>query len=184
MFSLPLIKGFSVFQCTGSTLDVSLPFVVKHDWKANIREGIANIPADTLMRVMANTRNRFNQCMNNGDVIFLMYFQNCVRQNFKCVWNINKTFMIYKTYFIAFWKKGCYVAASCISNSQVTKFNFQVCHRLNKNSFKSGQIYIKDAPCAKTNAKSIFRFCDFQFLRYGQFYTEIQTFLCWGTPPP
>ena len=69
--------------------------------------------------------------------------------------------MIYKTYFIVFWKKGCYVAASCISNSQVTKFNFQVCHRLNKNSFKSGQIYIKDAPCAKTNAKSIFRFLFF-----------------------
>ena len=48
---------------------------MKHDLKANIREEIANIPADTRMRVIANTRNRFIQCMNNGarhlpDVIF------------------------------------------------------------------------------------------------------------------
>ena len=60
---------------TGSTLDVSLPFVVKHDLKANIREEIANIPADTLVMVMENTRNRFIQCMDNGgrhlpDMIF------------------------------------------------------------------------------------------------------------------
>ena len=39
------------------------------------REEIANIPADTLVRVMANTRNRFIQYMDNGgchlpDVIF------------------------------------------------------------------------------------------------------------------
>ncbi|QQP34944.1 Transposable element Tc3 transposase, partial [Caligus rogercresseyi] len=36
------------------------------DLKANIREEIANIPADTLVRVMANTRNRYIQCMDNG----------------------------------------------------------------------------------------------------------------------
>ena len=73
--SPPSVKGFSVLQSMGSTFDVSLPFVVKHDLKANIREEIANIPADTLVRVMANTRNRFIQCMDNGgrhllDVIF------------------------------------------------------------------------------------------------------------------
>ena len=50
----------------GSTFDVSIPFEVKQDLKANIREEIANIPADTLVRVMANTRNRFIQCMGNG----------------------------------------------------------------------------------------------------------------------
>ena len=61
--SLPFNKGV---QSTGSTLDVSLPFVVKHDFKSNIREEIANIPADTLVvRVMANTRNLFIQCMGN-----------------------------------------------------------------------------------------------------------------------
>jgi len=64
--SLHFVKGFSVLQFTGSTLDVSLPFVVKHDLKANIREEIANISADTLVRVMTNTRNRFIQCMDNG----------------------------------------------------------------------------------------------------------------------
>ena len=53
--SLPFVKGFSVLQSTGSTLDISLPFVVKHDLKANIREEIAVIPADTLVRVVANT---------------------------------------------------------------------------------------------------------------------------------
>ena len=45
------------------------------DLKANIREEIGNIPADTLVRVMANTRNRYMQCMDNGgrhlpDMIF------------------------------------------------------------------------------------------------------------------
>ena len=45
------------------------------DLKANIREEIVNIPADTLVRVMANTINRFIQCKDNGgrhlpDVIF------------------------------------------------------------------------------------------------------------------
>ena len=54
------------FQSTGFTLDVSLPFVAKHDLKANIREEIANIPADTLVRVIENTLNRFIQYMNNG----------------------------------------------------------------------------------------------------------------------
>ena len=72
---LPFVKGFSVLQSTGSTLDVSLHFEVKHDLKTNIREEIANIPADTLVRVMENTRNKFIQCMDNGgrhlpDVIF------------------------------------------------------------------------------------------------------------------
>ena len=43
--------------------------------KANIREEIADIPVDTLLRVTANTRNQFIQCMDNGarhlpDVIF------------------------------------------------------------------------------------------------------------------
>ena len=57
--SLPFIKGFSVLQSTGCTLDVSLPFVMKHDLKANIGEKISNIPAETLVRVMENTRNRF-----------------------------------------------------------------------------------------------------------------------------
>ena len=35
-------------------------------------------------------------------------FQNCVKQNFKCVlslWNKNETFMIYKTCYIAFWRQ-------------------------------------------------------------------------------
>ena len=59
--SPPFVQGFSVLHSTGSTLDVSLPFVVEHYLKANIREEIANIPADTLLRVMANTRNRFIQ---------------------------------------------------------------------------------------------------------------------------
>ena len=36
------------------------------DLKANIQEEIANIPADTLVRVMANARNRFILCMDNG----------------------------------------------------------------------------------------------------------------------
>ena len=36
------------------------------DLKANIRKEIANILADTLVRVMANTRNRYMQCMDNG----------------------------------------------------------------------------------------------------------------------
>ena len=72
--SFPFVKGFSVLQPTSSTHDVSLPFVAKHDLNTNIR---ANIPADTLVRVMANTRNLFIQCMHmhNGgrhlpDVIF------------------------------------------------------------------------------------------------------------------
>ena len=60
------VKGFCILQSTGSTLDVLLPFVVKHAVKANIREEIANLPADTLVRVMANTRNRFIHCMDNG----------------------------------------------------------------------------------------------------------------------
>ena len=64
--SLPFVKGFSILQSTGSTLDFSLPFVVKHDLKANLREEIANIPADTLVGVMANTRNQFIQYMDNG----------------------------------------------------------------------------------------------------------------------
>ena len=61
---------------TGSThVDLSIPFVGKHELKANIREEIANIPADTLVRVMANIRNRFIQSMDKGerhlpDVIF------------------------------------------------------------------------------------------------------------------
>ena len=43
------------------------------DLKANIREEIANIPADTLVWVMANARNRFIQCMDNGmDVTYLI----------------------------------------------------------------------------------------------------------------
>ena len=33
--SLPFRKGFSVLQFTGFTLEVSLPFVVEHDLKAN-----------------------------------------------------------------------------------------------------------------------------------------------------
>ena len=78
------------------------------DLKTNIREEIANIPADTLMRFIANTRNRFIQCVDNGgchlpDMIFKI-----VRQNFKYVlslWNKNETYMICKTCFIAFWKK-------------------------------------------------------------------------------
>lgn len=45
------------------------------DLKANIREEIANLPADTLVRVIANTRNRYMQCKDNGgrhlpDMIF------------------------------------------------------------------------------------------------------------------
>nr|ADD24484.1 Transposable element Tc3 transposase [Lepeophtheirus salmonis] len=36
------------------------------DLKANIREEIAKIPAITLARVLANTRNRFVQCIDNG----------------------------------------------------------------------------------------------------------------------
>ena len=35
--------------------------------------------------------------------------------------------------------------------------------------FKSGQIYMKNAQCAETNANN---FCDFYFLRYGHFYTQ------------
>ena len=70
--SLPFVKGFSVLQSTCSTLDVSLPFVVKYDLKTNIREEIANITADTLVRVMENTTNRFIQCIDNGGVNYLM----------------------------------------------------------------------------------------------------------------
>ena len=45
------------------------------DLKVNICAEIGNIPADTLVRVMANTRNRYMQCMDNGgrhlpDMIF------------------------------------------------------------------------------------------------------------------
>jgi len=66
--SLSSVNGFSVLQSTGSTLDVSLLFIGKHDLKANNQE-IANIP---VVRVMANTRNRFIQCMVNGDVTYPM----------------------------------------------------------------------------------------------------------------
>ena len=43
--------------------------------KANIWEEIVKVPADTLVRFLANTKNRFIQCMDNGerhlpDVIF------------------------------------------------------------------------------------------------------------------
>ena len=64
MFYYLFGKGFSELQSTASTLDISLTFVVKHDLKSNIREEIANIPTDTLVRVMANIRNRCIQCMD------------------------------------------------------------------------------------------------------------------------
>ena len=35
--------------------------------------------------------------------------------------------------------------------------------------FRSVQIYIKEAECAETNGKSIFRFFQFFFLSYGNF---------------
>ena len=78
MFNHLSSKVFLSYSLRASHLmlnHLSLAFVVKHDMNANIREEIANIPADTLVRVMANTRNRIIQCMDNEgrhppDVIF------------------------------------------------------------------------------------------------------------------
>ena len=52
--------------------------------------------------------------------------------------------------------------------------DFQVCRRPKKKSFKSGQIYMKDAECAKMNEKSIFRYLFFElwsflYSKYGKF---------------
>ena len=49
-----------------------------------------------------------------------------------------------------------------IYNFTETRQTFQVCHGpKRKKSFKSGQIYRKDAECAEANEKSIFRFLVF-----------------------
>ena len=82
---------------------------MKHVLKANIREEITNIPANMLVKVMANIRNRFIQW---GTSPTSCDFQNCVKQNFKCVlslWNKNKT-----SYCLL--EKGSYVATPLGSN--------------------------------------------------------------------
>jgi len=54
-------------------------------------------------------------------------FQNCVKRNFKYVlilWNQNKTFMIYKTCFIAFWKKEVMLTHPVFSIERAPAYNF------------------------------------------------------------
>ena len=74
----------------------------------NIREEIPYIPADTLVGVMANTRNWFIQSMDNGgrnlpDLIFKTVLKNCVT--------------------LPFGKKGSYVAVPCTRKT----FRISIC---------------------------------------------------------
>ena len=47
-----------------------------------------------------------------------------------------------------------------------------MCQRPKKKSFKSSQIYMKDAQCAELNEKSVFRFLWFYILNYGRFCSQ------------
>ena len=53
------------------------------------------------------------------------------------------------------------VMTDCIYNFTVTHQTSQVCHQPKKRSFKSSQIYRKDANCAETNEQLILRFLIF-----------------------